>query len=73
MDELRIRLERESREYTQEYVGEIVGVSGGAIHFIETGQRKPSYDVLCKLEKLFGMKHEELFEPVAGTIKEETA
>lgn len=58
---LQIRQERESREWTLEYVAEKVGVSKQAIQLIETGERNPSYTVLVKLEDLFQMNHRELF------------
>ena len=32
---------------------------------IESGQRKPSYEVLVRLEDLFGLPHRELFAEVA--------
>ena len=31
------------------------------VALLETGKRKPSYEVLVKLEDLFGMTHRELF------------
>lgn len=62
--ELRLREERIDRDWSQEYVGKIVGLTAEAIHYIETGQRNPSYKVLIKLENLFGLEHHELFAPV---------
>ena len=38
-----------------------VGVTKSAINDMESGRRKPSYDVLVRLENLFGMSHRELF------------
>ena len=65
MSTLRIRTEREAKDgWTQLYVGNMVGLTDKAICLIEAGKRKPSYDVLCKLETLFGMSHEKLFEQV---------
>lgn len=58
---LQIRQERIAQNWTQEYVAKCVGVTKPAIHDIETGRRKPSYDVLVKLEELFGRTHRELF------------
>jgi transcriptional regulator with XRE-family HTH domain len=57
MNELNIRQERISRGWTQVYVGQQVGVSKVAIHDIETGKQKPSYDVLLKLLALFKVEH----------------
>ena len=51
-----LKQEREKREWTQEYVAKQIGVSRITIQKMETGQRKPSYDVLVKLLDLFGYK-----------------
>lgn len=61
----RMRLERIKRNWTQTYVGNEIGITKTAIHDIETGKQKPSYEVLCKLEKLFQLTHHQLFEPIA--------
>lgn len=61
---LRIRRERLDKYWTQEYVAKKVGLSKPAIHDIETGRRKPSYEVLVKLETLFGLSHQELFKSI---------
>jgi transcriptional regulator with XRE-family HTH domain len=59
MKYLNIRQERinKGKHWTQEYVGQQVGLTKVAIHDIETGKQKPSYDVLVKLETLFGKDH----------------
>ena len=64
MSKLRIRVERIDKDWTQEYVGQQVGITKVSIHDIETGKSKPSYDVLCKLENLFNLSHRQLFEVV---------
>ena len=51
---LNIRQERINRGWTQQYVADAVGLSKSAVCEIETGRRKPSYDVLVKLLDLFG-------------------
>lgn len=56
-----IRQERIKRGWSCEFVAEKAGLTAEAIRLIETGQRKPSYDVLVKLEDLFQMGHRELF------------
>lgn len=56
-----IRQEREHRGWSQEYVAEQIGVTSETVHYIETGQRKPSYKVLVKLEDLFHKNHRQLF------------
>ena len=61
---LYIRQERERRHWPQEYIAKQIGVTPETIHYIETGQRKPSYEVLVKLEDLFGLSHRTLFAVV---------
>ena len=57
---LNIRQVRIDRNWTQDYVAQQVGVTLSSIQKIETGQRKPSYDVLVKLEDLFEKGHRDL-------------
>ena len=65
-----IRQERINRGWTLDYVAEQVGLSPTAIQKIETEQRKPSYDVLVKLENLFGLSHRQLFGAATPAIGE---
>ena len=58
---LSIKQERIKHNWSQDYVAQQVGITPEAIHYIETGQRKPSYEVLVKLEDLFNMPHRQLF------------
>ena len=58
---LRLRQERIRRKWTQNYVAKKIGVSEPTILLLETGERKPSYDVLVKLENLFHKSHRTLF------------
>ncbi|ANU53141.1 helix-turn-helix transcriptional regulator [Acutalibacter muris] len=51
--DLVIKQERIARGWTQEFVAQQVGVKKPTVSMIETGQRKPSYDVLVKLLDLF--------------------
>lgn len=70
MKYLYIRQERLKNKWTQEYVGLQVELSKQTIQQIETGRRKPSYDVLIKLCKLFEVnteKIEQLFAVVGNT------
>ncbi len=53
--------ERKARGWTQEFVAGEIGITPEAVSMLETGQRKPSYDVLVKLEDLFGLPHRQLF------------
>lgn len=50
---LKLRQERLSRGWTQQFVADCIGVSKQTVHDIETGRRKPSYSVLVRLEDLF--------------------
>lgn len=58
---LGMRQERKRRGWSQEFIAQQIGVTPETVHYIETGQRKPSYDVLVKLEDLFQMGHRDLF------------
>lgn len=58
---LAIRQVREKRGWTQKYVADKAGITQAMLQKIETGKRKPSYDVLVKLEDLFRMNHRKLF------------
>lgn len=60
MKQLHIRKKRIERHWTQEYVGLQVGLSKQTIQQIETGRRKPSYDVLIKICKLFNVNTTEI-------------
>lgn len=62
--ELPIRQVRKKRGWTQQYVANKVGVTQSMLQNIETGKRKPSYNVLVKLEDLFRMNHRKLFGAV---------
>ena len=50
---LKIRQERIQRRWTQGFAARQIGMTKAAYRNIETGQRKPSYDVLIKLLDLF--------------------
>lgn len=49
-----LRQERIRRGWTQHFVAEQIGTTKTTVQMLETGQRKPSYDVLIKLLDLFG-------------------
>ena len=51
--ELALRQERIEKGWSQSYVAEKIGTSKAAVQMLETGKRKPSYDVLVKLLDLF--------------------
>ena len=58
---LNIRQERIKRGWTQQYVAEHIGITSEAVQMLETAKRKPSYEILVKLEDLFEKNHRELF------------
>lgn len=58
-----IRQERINKGWTLEYVAKQIGITKSAFRLIETAKRNPSYEVLVKLENLFGKSHRELFAP----------
>lgn len=64
---LSIRQERLKRNWSQDFVAKRIDVTPETVHYIETGQRKPSYDVLVKLEDLFNLNHRQLFAVVDDT------
>ena len=65
-----LRQERMKYGWKQEYVAQKCGVSPQAVCDWENNRRKPSYNVLVKLEDLFGMSHRELFAVADETVKQ---
>ena len=65
---LKIRQERLDRGWTQSDIAIKVGITKQAYQLIETARCKPSYEVLVKLENLFGLSHRELFAAVSTEI-----
>lgn len=64
---MKIMLEQERirHGWTQEYVGQQVGITAEAVRLLEKNKRKPSYSVLVKLLDLYGYKDpRELFAEV---------
>lgn len=59
-----IRKLRRDREWSQKYLGSLVGVEGASISLYETGEAKPSYDVAKDLAKHLGCSAEDLLNPV---------
>jgi transcriptional regulator with XRE-family HTH domain len=57
-----LKQKRTELGFSQEYLAEISGVSKAYISQIETGQRRPSIDVLCKLSKALNCDITELFK-----------
>lgn len=48
-----MKSKRKTKSWTQSYVGHEIGVAKSTVSDIETGRRKPSFDVLIKLLILF--------------------
>ena len=72
MPVLRIKIEREGRDWSLEYLGKLVGITKQSMSAIERGASHPSYKVLCKLERIFGKPHGELLEPVDDAGRQRT-
>lgn len=49
-----LRQERQKRRWKQTEVAQAIGISKQMVNDMETGRRKPSYEVLVKLLDLFG-------------------
>ena len=60
-----LKQERKQRSWSQQYVAGKIGITQTALQKIETGKRKPSYDVLVKLLDLFGYNDPRLLFAVA--------
>lgn len=56
--------DRISHKWSMAYVGKCVGLTKSTVNDIEKGRCKPSYEVLVKLENLYGRSHRELFSQV---------
>ena len=56
-----LKRERVKRGWTVSQVAAKVNVGPSMIYMMEKGKRKPSYEVLVKLEDLFQKSHRELF------------
>ena len=56
-----LKEDRLARGWSQEYLSAHLGVTREYIQMIETGKRKPSFDVLIKLEDLFEKDYRKLF------------
>ena len=59
--ELKLKQERIKRNWSQDFVADKIGVTPEMIYYLETNQRKPSYEVLVKLENLSKKSHRHLF------------
>ena len=50
----RLKFFREKQNLTQVAVSKMLGCTSSAINQYETGKRKPSFDILIKLSKIYG-------------------
>jgi len=64
MKNIRMRQERTENKWSQEYVAQKLGITKSAYSNIETLKRKPSYEVLVKLENLYNLSHRDLLQQV---------
>lgn len=64
MNSTRIKQKRIQYGWSQEYVAEKIGITKSAYSNIETLKRRPSYEVLVKLENLFNLSHRDLLQQV---------
>jgi len=60
--ELKIRQYRIQRKWKLSCVAQMTGTNYSTIQKIETGSRKPSYELLMKLENLYGIPYRELLK-----------
>lgn len=61
-----IREERRKRGWTLHFVAQQIGISKAAYRNIETGERKPSYDVMTKLLAVYGYSDPRLLFAMAS-------
>ena len=61
MSYLNIQRERIKNDWTLGFVANKLGITNQAVSLIETAKRRPSYDVLIKLEDLYQKPHRWLF------------
>lgn len=58
----RLRVHRAEQDWSQQELGQRVGVSRQAINAIETGKYDPSLPLALKIARLFGKRVEDIFE-----------
>ena len=62
MNGLKLKTIRKEKKWTLKQVALMMNLSISYIHDLETGRRKPSYEVLKKLESVFKIDYKTLFE-----------
>ena len=58
----RLKLLRVERNWTQEQLGQALGVSRQAVNALETEKHDPSLDLAYRIAALFGLSVEAVFE-----------
>jgi len=67
----KIRLVRAQKGFSQQYVGQKIGLSQNIIHNIESGKRKPDFEEILKLSEILEVSPTELMDyPVNIEFKE---
>ncbi|WP_440977682.1 helix-turn-helix domain-containing protein [Sedimentibacter sp. LTW-03] len=61
---IKMRQERIKNRWSQSYVAKKIDITKSAYSNIETQKRKPSYEVLVKLENLYNLSHRDLLQQV---------
>lgn len=57
----KIKKLRKQKGYTQEELGETLGITGDYVNMIENGRRTPGFKLAKKMADLFEMTVDELF------------
>ena len=57
----RLRVLRAEREWTQEQLADLIGVSRQAINALETERHDPSLDLAFRIASAFGLAVEQVF------------
>lgn len=63
-----LRIARLGKSMTQDELSHILGITVRTYQYIEYGQRKPSYDVILKLQTLFQCSIEVLLSNTDETV-----
>ncbi len=64
----RLKVLRAERNWSQEVLGQKVGVSRQTINAIERGKYDPSLPLAFKFARLFNLPIEEIFEPTEADL-----
>ncbi len=65
----RLKVLRAERDWSQEVLGQQVGVSRQTINAIERGKYDPSLPLAFKFARLFDLAIEEIFEPSEADLR----